>query len=76
MSDIITNVVPSGPYGTTTINNGGLVVGSPRGSGFLDGSYTLGAGYSGTAIAETAIPATGTVGTKYDTRFTGCAPCQ
>ena len=73
--DIIANVVSSGPYATTTINNGGVIVGSPRGSGFLDSNYTFGAGYSGTNISESALPATGTVNTKYNTRFTGCAPC-
>ena len=72
---IIANVGSSGPYATTTINNGGVIVGSPRGSGFLDSNYTFGAGYSGTNISESALPATGTVNTKYNTRFTGCAPC-
>ena len=72
---IIANVVSSGPYATTTINNGGVIVGSPRGSGFLDSNYTFGAGYSGTNIAESALPATGTVNTNYNTEFTGCAPC-
>ena len=73
---IIANVVSSGPYATTTINNGGVIVGSPRGSGFLDSNYTFGAGYSGTNIAESALPATGTVNTKYNTEFTGCPPCS
>ena len=72
---IIANVVSSGPYATTTINNGGVIVGSPRGSGFLDYNYTFGAGYCGSNISESALPATGTVNTKYNTRFTGCAPC-
>ena len=71
MSDVIAYAMSSaGPYQSTTINNGGLLVGSPRGSGFLDTSYTFGAGYSGTNIAASALPATGTVFTKYDSRIT------
>ena len=75
MADIIANVLTSGPYARTTINNGGLVVGSPRGSGFLDTNYAFGAGYNGNATSASALPATGTVYTRYDTSFTGCAPC-
>ena len=77
MSDVIAYAMSSaGTYQSTTINNGGLLVGSPRGSGFLDTSYTFGAGYSGTNIAASALPATGTVFTKYDARITGCPPCS
>ena len=77
MSDVIAYAMSSaGPYQSTTINNGGVLVGSPRGSGFLDTSYTFGAGYSGTNIAASALPATGTVFTKYDARITGCPPCS
>ena len=77
MSDVIAYAMSSaGPYQSTTINNGGVLVGSPRGSGFLDTSYTFGAGYSGTNIAASALPATGTVYSKYDTRITGCPPCS
>ena len=77
MSDVIAYAMSSaGPYQSTTINNGGVLVGSPRGSGFLDTSYTFGAGYSGTNITASALPATGTVFTKYDARITGCPPCS
>ena len=77
MSDVIAYAMSSaGPYQSTTINNGGVLVGSPRGSGFLDTSYTFGAGYSGTNIAASALTATGTVFTKYDARITGCPPCS
>ena len=77
MSDVIAYAMSSaGPYQSTTINNGGVLVGSPRGSGFLDTSYTFGAGYSGTNITASALPTTGTVFTKYDTRITGCPPCS
>ena len=52
MSDVITVAMSgAGPYSSTTINNGGLLVGSPRGSGFLNDVYTFGMGYSGTATA-------------------------
>ena len=73
---IIANVVPSGPYATTTINNGGAIVGSPRGTGYLDSNYTFGAGYSGTTLTSSTLPATGTVNTKYNTKITGCPPCS
>mgnify|MGYP001345041547 CR=1 FL=1 len=72
MSDVITVAMSgAGPYSSTTINNGGVIVGSPRGSGFLNDSYTFGMGYNGAATTASALPATGTVFTKYDTRFTG-----
>ena len=73
---IIANVVPSGPYATTTINNGGAIVGSPRGTGYLDSNYTFGARYSGTNLTSSTLPATGTVNTKYNTKITGCPPCS
>ena len=76
MSDVITNVVPTGPYGTTTINNGGLIVGSPRGSGFLDTNYAFGVGYSGVNSTASTIPSTGIVFAKYNNSFTGCPPCN
>ena len=72
---IINVALSAGPYATTTINNGGLIVSSPRGTGFLDSNYTFGAGYVGTSIIESTLPATGTVNDKYNTEFTGCAHC-
>ena len=60
------------PYQSSTINNVGVLVGSPRGSGFLDDNYTFGAGYNGAATFASTLPATGTVYTNYDTAFTGC----
>jgi hypothetical protein len=65
----------TGPYASTTINNGGALVGSPRGSGFLDTNYTLGEGYAGADTLASTLPSTGTVYATYDTRFTGCPPC-
>jgi hypothetical protein len=76
MTDVITYAMSgSGPYTSTTINNGGALVGSPRGSGFLDSSYTFGAGYSGGNPTPSTTPTTGTVFSRYDTRFTGCPAC-
>ena len=77
MSDVITYAMSgTGPYQSTTINNGGLLVGSPPGSGFLDASYTFGAGYNGADTISSTLPTTGTVFAKYDTSFTGCPPCS
>ena len=77
MSDVITYAMSgTGPYQSTTINNGGLIVGSPRGSGFIDANYTFGAGYNGDNTIASTLPTTGTVFTKYDTSFTGCPPCS
>ncbi len=66
----------TGPYTSTTINNGGVLVGSPPGSGFLDSNYTFGLGYAGAATTASTLPVTGTVYNAYDTRFTGCDPCN
>jgi len=77
MSDVITYAMSgAGPYQSTTINNGGVVVGAPRGSGFLDTNYAFGEGYNGAASTSSTLPTTGTVFTKYDTAFTGCPPCS
>ena len=76
IQDVVTYCVSgSGPYQSTTINNGGLLVGSPRGSGHLDDFYTFGMGYNGADTDESASPTTGTVITKYDGRLTGCDCC-
>jgi hypothetical protein len=77
MSDIITYAMSgAGPYQSTTINNGGVVVGSPRGSGFLNDFYSFGAGYAGADPDSAQLPSTGTVYNDYDTSFTGCPPCS
>jgi hypothetical protein len=77
MADVITYAMSgAGPYQSTTINNGGVLVGSPQGSGFLDTNYTFGGGYNGADTTASALPATGTVYSKYDTRITGCPPCS
>ena len=77
MADVITVAMSgAGPYQSTTINNGGVIVGSPRGSGFLNTNYTFGEGYNGEHTTSSTLPSTGTVFTKYDTAFTGCPPCS
>ena len=77
MSDVITYAMSgTSSYQSTTINNGGLLVGAPRGSGFIDTNYTFGAGYSGTDTTASTLPSTGTVFNKYDNSLTGCAPCR
>ena len=76
ISDVVTCAMTGvGPYQSTPINNGGLIVGSPRGSGFLDTNYTFGAGYNGADTTASTLPATGIVAGAYDNAFTGCAPC-
>ena len=77
MSDVITHAMSGvGPYQSTTINNGGVVVLSPRGSGFLDANYTFGEGYNGADTTASTLPATGTVYNTYNNAFTGCPPCS
>tara|TARA_R100001143_G_C3315861_1_gene112393 strand:+ start:296 stop:529 length:234 start_codon:yes stop_codon:yes gene_type:complete len=77
MSDVITYAMSgTGPYQSTTINNGGILVGSPRGSGFIGSNYTFGEGYNGANTTSSTLPTTGTVFINYDTSFTGCPPCS
>ena len=51
------------------IDNGGIIVNAPRGQTGLSSQYQLNT-YS------TASPSTGVIYGKYDTRFTGLAPCD
>ena len=77
MADVISVAMSgAGPYQSTTINNGGVIVGSPRGSGFLDGNYEFGLGYNGGATTNSALPTTGTVFNRYNDAITGCPPCS
>lgn len=69
MSDVITKVIIA-----NEIKNGGVVVNAPFGadqlsSNFLINPYDID-GVSGN------LPTTGTVGDKYDVRFTGCDFCS
>ena len=61
--DIISKCISANP-----IANGGIVVSSPRGASSLGSDYTIG-------TYASILPSTGTVHGKYDTRFTGIAPC-
>jgi len=63
MSDIIAKCIPG-----NVIDNGGILVGAPKADNQLGSNYQINT-YS------SALPATGTVFSKYDTRFTGVAPC-
>ena len=64
MTDIIAKCITANP-----IDNGGILVGAPKAGDLLGSNYQINT-YS------SALPATGTVFSKYDTRFTGLAPCQ
>jgi len=76
-NDIISTVMSGvGPYQSTTVNHGGLIVGSPRGSGFLDTNYTFGAGYNGADTTVSTLPSTGIVFSDYNDAITGCPPCS
>jgi len=78
MSDVITYAMSgsTGPYASTTINNGGVLVGSPAGSGFVNTNYTFGEGYNGADVTASTLPSVSTVFDKYDGRLTGCPPCN
>ena len=63
MTDVIAKCITANP-----IDNGGILVGAPRGDNQLGSNYQINT-YS------SALPATGLVFSKYDPRFTGLAPC-
>ena len=63
MSDIIAKCITANP-----LDNGGILVNAPRADNQLGSNYQINT-YS------SASPATGIVFSKYDTRFTGIAPC-
>lgn len=62
----------------TEVKNGTIVVSAPRGA--ASGVAPAGSGWAGTNYTIDSyvsnLPTTGTVNAKYDSRFTGCAPCQ
>ena len=62
-------------YGGEPIDNGGARVEAPKGLGFVAVSGAGSANYE-IDTYSTDLPATGTINTKYDTRFTGCPPCS
>jgi len=66
MTDIIAKCIPG-----NVIDNGGILVAAPKGAkqlGINSGNYQINT-YS------SALPTTGSVFSRYDTRFTGIAPC-
>ena len=69
MSDVVHLV-----YSTENIDNGGARVGDPKGLGVEAGTGPPAPNF---AIDDhsSSVPTTGTIITKYDTRFTGCPPC-
>ena len=76
MADMAGNTITSGPYARPYINHGSIVVGSPRGSGFLDSNYLLGAGYAGDVPLVNRLPSLSTLNSQFDTTATGCPPCS
>tara|TARA_R100000306_G_C4355379_1_gene132431 strand:+ start:19 stop:273 length:255 start_codon:yes stop_codon:yes gene_type:complete len=62
-TDIIAKCISANP-----IDNGGILVAAPKGGSQLGSNYQINT-YS------SQLPTTGTVYNKYDTRFTGIAPC-
>jgi len=69
MSDVITKVIIA-----NEIKNGGIVVNAPFGADQLDSNYLINP-YSIDGVSGN-LPTTGTVGAKYDVRFTGCDFCS
>ena len=63
MTDVITKCIIG-----NDIDNGGILVNSPKADNPLGSNYQINT-YSSSS------PATGVVIAKYDTRFTGLAPC-
>ena len=63
MSDIIAKCILANP-----IDNGGILVAAPKADNQLGSNYQI-----NTYSSE--LPTTGIVFSKYDTRFTGVAPC-
>ena len=63
MSDVIAKCISANP-----IDHGGILVGSPKADSPLGSNYQINT-YSSSS------PASGVVISKYDTRFTGLAPC-
>ena len=63
MTDIVTKCIDG-----NVIDNGGIIIASPAAGNQLGSNYQINT-YSSSS------PATGVVISKYDTRFTGLAPC-
>lgn len=61
-------------YSTQDIDNGGARVQAPKGLGVEAVTGVSAPNYE-IDTYSTNLPTTGTIVTKYDTRFTGCPPC-
>ena len=69
MSDVVHLV-----YSTENIDNGVSSVGPPKGLGVEAVTGTPAPNFE-IDDHSSSVPTTGTIITKYDTRFTGCPPC-
>ena len=67
--DVITKVIVA-----NEIKNGGNIVNAPKATDQLDSNYLINP-YSIDGVSGN-LPTTGTVGDKYDVRFTGCDFCS
>ena len=63
MADVVTKCIDG-----NVIDNGGIIISAPAATNQLGSNYQINT-YSSSA------PATGIIIAKYDTRFTGVAPC-
>ena len=61
-------------YSTQSIDNGGARVGAPKGLGVEAVTGSPAPNFE-IDTYSVAVPTTGTIEAKYDTRFTGCPPC-
>jgi len=61
-------------YSTQSIDNGGARVEAPKGLG-VEAVTGVPAPNFEIDTYSSALPTTGTIDAKYETRFTGCPPC-
>ena len=61
-------------YSTESIDNGGARVEAPKGLGVEAVTGTPSPNFEIDTYSS-ALPTTGTIDAKYETRFTGCPPC-
>ena len=62
-------------YSTESIDNGGARVEAPKGLGVEAVTGTPAPNFEIDTYSST-LPTTGTIDAKYETRFTGCPPCN
>lgn len=61
-------------YSSQPIDNGGIRIASPKGLGVEAVTGVSSSNYEIDTYSS-ILPTTGTINTKYDTRFTGCPSC-